>query len=261
MEKALQTFNFQEQSVRTIIIDGEIWFVASDVCRVLEISKYRDAVSRLDEDERGSVVVDTLGGKQSVSCINESGLYHLIFQSRKEQARHFRKWVTGEVLPSIRKTGGYSVAQPIHTISDTLRERALLNIGHIPDRYFAMIGEAFKALYNLESILNRNLDDMAEIEKSLGQCWSPYARDVLHIPDSERRTYGHVCVDGKVRNAWAYPIEYLPAFEKWLWLVYLPEKFPAYARYRAKRIGADRPQIAVPKKPVATSHAVQIQLF
>lgn len=106
----LQVFNFREKEgtpIRVQVINNEPWFVAKDVCRVLGIEKYRDAMSRLDEDERGSVLVDTLGGKQQLAASNESGLYHLIFQSRKPEAKKFRKWVTAEVLPSIRKTGRY----------------------------------------------------------------------------------------------------------------------------------------------------------
>ena len=106
----LQVFNFNEKEstpIRVQVINNEPWFVAKDVCQVLGIEKHRDAISRLDEDERGSVLVDTLGGKQQFTAANESGLYHLIFQSRKPEAKKFRKWVTGEVLPAIRKTGRY----------------------------------------------------------------------------------------------------------------------------------------------------------
>jgi prophage antirepressor-like protein len=260
-EKALQVFSYKDQDVRTVMIDGEICWIANDVCKVLEHSNSRVALSRLDDDEKGVTNVYTPGGLQEMGYVSESGLYSLIFTSRKSEAKVFKRWVTHEVLPSIRRTGSYSVAQPIHTISDALRDRALLNMAAIPDLYFAMIGEAFKALYNLEAILNRNLDNMAEIEKSLGLCWSPYARDVLHIPDTDRITYPHVCVDGKVRSAWAYSIIHLPAFEKWLWLVYIPQKFPAYARSRAKRIGAEIPQIAAPRKLIATRSVEQMQLF
>lgn len=105
------TFNANDTAIRVEIIDGNPWFVAKDVCDALTIEKHRDAVSRLDDDERGSVVVDTLGGKQSVSAVNESGLYNLIFQSRKAEAKAFRKWVTSEVLPSIRKTGRYEMGR------------------------------------------------------------------------------------------------------------------------------------------------------
>lgn len=96
-----------EITVRVIERDGTPWFVATDVCAVLDISKHRDAAARLGDDERGSVIVDTLGGPQEMTVINESGLYALIFKSRKPQAARFRKWVTSEVLPSIRQTGRY----------------------------------------------------------------------------------------------------------------------------------------------------------
>ena len=106
---AMQALNFEGAHFRAQVINNEPLFVAKDLCRILDISKYRDAVSRLDNDERGSVLVDTLGGKQRVSAVNESGLYHLIFMSRKPEARKFRKWVTGELLPTLRKTGRYEV--------------------------------------------------------------------------------------------------------------------------------------------------------
>ena len=102
-------------SVRVVMIDGEPWFVAVDVCRILEISNSRDAVARLDDDEKADVgITDTSSNgvqqRRTVTAISESGLYALIFTSRKPEAKKFRKWVTHEVLPSIRKTGGYSIA-------------------------------------------------------------------------------------------------------------------------------------------------------
>ena len=110
--EAVLVFNYGENQnapIRVQVINGETWFVAKDVCDNLGINKYRDAFSRLDDDERVSVLVDTLGGPQKVVAVNESGLYSLVFQSRKPGAKKFRKWVTMEVLPSIRKTGSYSV--------------------------------------------------------------------------------------------------------------------------------------------------------
>lgn len=103
------TFAEKNQPIRVEVVNNETWFVAKDVCRVLEITKHRDAISTLDSDERGSVLVDTLGGCQQMAAVNESGLYHLIFVSRKSEAKKFRRWVTGEVLPSIRKTGSYGI--------------------------------------------------------------------------------------------------------------------------------------------------------
>ena len=106
---SLTTFSFNQVNVRTIIGEnGEPWFVAADVCKVLEIRNSRDAISRLDDDEKDVVSTDTLGGKQEMTIINESGLYSLILTSRKPEAKTFKKWVTSEVLPSIRKTGSYA---------------------------------------------------------------------------------------------------------------------------------------------------------
>lgn len=105
----LQIFNSEQfGQVRVVMKNNEPWFVAKDVCNILDISKDRDAVNRLDEDERGSVLLDTLGGKQNVNAINEYGLYNLIFGSRKPEAKQFKRWVTHEVLPEIRKTGSYN---------------------------------------------------------------------------------------------------------------------------------------------------------
>jgi hypothetical protein len=116
---ATAQFAFQGQAVRTILKDGETWFVAADVCAVLEHTNSRVAVSRLEDDEKGVSSVYTLGGGQETTVVNESGLYNLIFTSRKPQAKAFRRWVTSEVLPSIRATGRYDVGgDPQTGVSD-----------------------------------------------------------------------------------------------------------------------------------------------
>lgn len=108
MNNELQVFNSSEfGNVRVVQVDGEPWFVAADVCRALEISNSRDAVARLDDDEKGVGSTDTLGGKQGMQIINEPGLYTLVLGSRKPEAKAFKRWVTHEVLPAIRKTGSY----------------------------------------------------------------------------------------------------------------------------------------------------------
>lgn len=107
-------------SVRMQMIKDEPWFAAKDVCELLGLDNSRQAVSRLDDDEKGVINSDTLGGKQELTFVNESGMYALIFQSRKPQARAFRKWVTGEVLPSLRKYGYY--VAPGAQLTDEQRE-------------------------------------------------------------------------------------------------------------------------------------------
>ncbi len=108
---AITPFHFGDQQVRVISDDqGEPWFVAADVCRVLALSKPENAYGRLDDEEKDTLIVGTPGGQQEMVIINESGLYSLILTSRKAEARKFKKWVTSEVLPAIRKTGAYAAA-------------------------------------------------------------------------------------------------------------------------------------------------------
>lgn len=101
-------WTFGETEVRTIEKDGEPWWVLSDVCKVLELNSPHKVADRLEEDEKGRNLIPTLGGEQEMTIINESGLYSVILRSDKPQAKPFRKWVTAEVLPSIRKNGCYS---------------------------------------------------------------------------------------------------------------------------------------------------------
>lgn len=102
----LQIFeSAQFGQVRTVQKDGEPWFVAADVCRALDVRNNRDALSRLDNDEKGVVLTDTLGGNQEMSIVNEPGLYSLVLGSRKPEAKAFKRWITHEVIPSIRRHG------------------------------------------------------------------------------------------------------------------------------------------------------------
>lgn len=98
-------------NVRVLMRDGEPWFVARDVYEILDLGNSRQATSTLDDDEKDVIILDTLGGKQDMAIISESGLYALIFHSRKPEAKAFARWVRQVVLPSIRKTGGYGLAQ------------------------------------------------------------------------------------------------------------------------------------------------------
>jgi len=111
----LISFEFESNQLRTMVDEkGELWFVAKDVCNVLQHSNVSVACKIVDADEKGIRKVYTLGGEQDILCVNESGFYILVIRSNKPQAKKFRKWVTREVLPSIRKTGQYSLPnQPL----------------------------------------------------------------------------------------------------------------------------------------------------
>lgn len=104
---SLIPFQYNSKQVRVINQKGEPWFVATDVCDLLEISNSSDAISRLSDSMKGVASTDTLGGNQNCRIISEAGLYKLVFTSRKPEAEKFTDWVATEVIPSIRKTGGY----------------------------------------------------------------------------------------------------------------------------------------------------------
>ena len=109
MNNEIQRFDFKGAALRTLTDGaGEPWFVAKDVCDILEISNNRDAISQLDDDEKNTVVIsDGIPGNPNKAIISEPGLYRLVMRSRKPEAKEFQRWVTHEVLPQIRRTGGY----------------------------------------------------------------------------------------------------------------------------------------------------------
>lgn len=111
--KDLQLFNFEGQQVRTLSTNYETWFVGKDVAEILGYKKARNAIAQHvdDEDKKEAPIQGTPGGTQSMTIINESGLYSLILSSKMPNAKRFKHWVTSEVLPSIRKTGSYQVPQ------------------------------------------------------------------------------------------------------------------------------------------------------
>jgi prophage antirepressor-like protein len=107
---AVEVFDFQEQAVRAVQgPDGEWWFVARDICAALDLAKPENAYARLDADEKDTLIVGTLGGKQQMTIISEPGCYRLVFTSRTEKAEAFKRWLAHEVLPALRRTGRYEM--------------------------------------------------------------------------------------------------------------------------------------------------------
>ena len=105
----MQVFKYEDNEVRTVERNGEVWWVLADVCRALGLERTDSVARRLDPDEKGTHLVSTPGGPQEMTIINESGLYMVIFRSDKPEAKAFKRWVTHEVLPSIRRTGRYEL--------------------------------------------------------------------------------------------------------------------------------------------------------
>jgi len=145
-KEVMKVFEYTGKEVRTVIIDNEPWFVAKDVCDILELKNSRKAVGDLDEDERASVTISdtSLSTRETITvqAINEPGLYSLVLKSRKPEAKLFKRWITHEVIPSIRKHGAYMTPETI--------EKVLLN----PD-----------TIINLATALKREQEARVEAER------------------------------------------------------------------------------------------------
>lgn len=116
MNEITKAFAYMGNDIRTVANGREIMFIAKDVCDILEIKNSRDVLARLDDDEKGVVLTDTLGGQQNMQAINESGLYSIILSSRKPEAKQFKRWVTHEVIPAIRQHGGYLTPEKVEQV-------------------------------------------------------------------------------------------------------------------------------------------------
>ncbi|RHP35481.1 BRO-N domain-containing protein [Lachnotalea sp. AF33-28] len=153
MEK-MQIFNDEQfGKIRTVTIGGEPWFVGKDVCAAFGDTNYRRSLGRLDADKKGVSQIETAGGKQPVTVINESGLYSLLFamqpqkakgvshdngkvEERMEMVRRFRRWITHEVIPAIRRNGGYMTDRMMEEVkenSELIYEIAERIVGEIAD--------------------------------------------------------------------------------------------------------------------------------
>lgn len=126
---ALQIFNYDRAEVRTAIIDSDPWFIAADVCNILGLSNPSESIKALDDDEKSTLRVSEGGPEANI--ISEAGLYSLVIRSNKPEAKAFKRWITHEVIPQIRKTGSFSLmpqtyADALRQLADTVEEREKL---------------------------------------------------------------------------------------------------------------------------------------
>lgn len=172
----IQIFKYENNDVCTVEMNGEPWFVLKDVCGVLGLSNHKVTAQRLDRDEVSQTyLTDSIGRKQETTVINESGLYSVILRSDKPEAKPFRKWVTSEVLPSIRKNGGYIAGQE-QLSPEELMAKALLVANKTLAERDARISELTvqntimlpKARYFDEMISRNTLTNFRETAKELG---------------------------------------------------------------------------------------------
>ena len=160
----IQVFNNEQfGEVRTVMQNGEPWFVAADVCKCLEIGNPSDAIGRLEMDERTLVSIEGASNGLPVNAVNEPGLYSLILGSRKPEAKAFKRWITHEVIPSIRKNGGYIAGQEALTDMELMAKALLVSQKVIAERE-ARLSEATVALQiaapkaeYFDALVDRNL--------------------------------------------------------------------------------------------------------
>jgi len=139
---------FKNNSVRAFEESGIAWFVASDISKALGYAQAKDMTRMLDEDEKGRRLVPTMSGSQEMVTINESGMYHALIKSRKPEAKPFRKWVTGEVLPAIRKTGSYTLPTTLTPAQKRDIQEAVAKTGKFRTIYSAIKSQFRVATYS-----------------------------------------------------------------------------------------------------------------
>ena len=250
MQYALKVFESQEkQPFRILDKDGEPWFVLTDVCRELDVGNPTQAADRLDDDEVGIDSIDTAGGRQNVLTISESGLYSLILTSRKDGAKRFKKWVTAEVLPSIRKTGRYGAGTPAFI------NRYNANWDRVETGYFSVMSELTIRLWGrleqLGHVMADKAPDGVELrpDVSVGRRFADWLK--LRNPTlvAPYKMYNHWTPAGEF-EARQYPNALLPMYLEFVDTVWIPKhatsyfnsRDPAALPYIAHLLPSPRPQ-------------------
>jgi len=226
----------EHEQFRVVDRDGNPWFVLADICRKLGIGNPSDAAARLDADEKMTLEISegqsgVRGGARMMTIVNESGLYSVILRSNKPEARTFKKWITSEVLPTIRKTGGYRGKMPAFI------QRATENWDRVETGYFSVISElAVLVAGRLERVGHVMADrapDGKEIrpDNAIGRLYSDWLK----------KHHGSVCTDFKMYQhktpewegpARQYPNSMLALFREYVETVWWPDRAEEYLRTR-----------------------------
>jgi prophage antirepressor-like protein len=166
--KNLTPYNFHSQEVRAFLKDGEPWFVAKDLCDVLEIGNPSQAISRLDDDEKNTIILnDGTPGNPSTVIVSEPGMYQLVLGSRKPIAKEFKRWLCHEVIPSVRKTGSYSIDKtPIQILAETTAY--MVEMEKIQMEHSKAIGDLQSDVSQLASEVDRFKDGDGHFMSVLG---------------------------------------------------------------------------------------------
>lgn len=233
MQYAMQVFEDHDQDeFRVIDRGGEPWFILNEVCRKLGIANPSDAASRLDADEKSALgISDPHGRVQATTIISESGLYSIVLRSNKPEAKHFKKWITSEVLPSIRKTGGYGGKVP------SFIRRFNENWDRVSAGHFSVFNEMVVHLWGRFEMAGHVMADRAPDGKenrpdvSAGRLFSDWLKREHPTVSSAFSYYMHKTPEweGEVRQ---YPRSILPLFLEFLDEEWIPNHAPRYFKTR-----------------------------
>jgi prophage antirepressor-like protein len=234
----MQIFEYEEDDAQFRVFDrdGEPWFVLADVCRKLGIANPSDAAARLDDDEKMTLGISegqsgVRGGARQMNIINESGLYSLVLRSSKPEAKRFKKWITSEVLPAIRKTGAYSGRVPAFI------KRFNENWDRVPSTHFSVINELVYRLWGRLEMVGHTMADCAPNGKqnrpdvSVGMRFAAWLDDYHPTVCSEYQYYSHK-TDEWEGDARMYPREMLPLFLEYVDDVWIPQHSQEYFNTR-----------------------------
>lgn len=206
----LQSYSFINNAIRVVYQEGQPLFIAKDVCDLLELTNVSQAISYLDDDEKGLISNDTPGGYQNMLGINESGLYSLILRSRKPEAKAFKKWVTSEVLPSVRKHGAYLTNKKVEEVllspdtiiklAQTIKdERAAKEVAQqqLAEANATIEANAGKVLFADAVAASENAVLIKELAAYLSQNGFPIGQNRLY---TQLRFHGFLCHKGSYYN-------------------------------------------------------------
>jgi len=255
MQETMKVFKTEDkEEFRVLDRNGEPWFVLGEVCKKLGIANPADAATRLDDEEKDSILLkDTLDRSRKVTIINEPGLYAIIFRSNKPEAKIFKKWVTTQVLPQIRKTGSYGGRVPAFIT------RANANWNRVSPQHFSVINELTVRLWGRLELLGHTMADKAPDGKqirpdnSVGKMFASYLRE--HHPQIANNFgyYQHATPEweGAARE---YPNEILPIFIKFVDEVWIPNHSAAYFNRRDPAALPYLPRLLPASKPPQVLH-------
>ncbi|WP_205411699.1 BRO-N domain-containing protein [Sphingomonas carotinifaciens] len=251
IQYAMKVFEAESQRpFRIIDRNGEPWFILADVCAELGIGNVSQAATRIDDDERGIITNDTPSGPQTMLIVNESGLYSLILTSRKPEAKRFKKWVTSEVLPSIRRTGSYRSGTPAFI------RRYNQNWDRVSAGHFSVINELVIRLWGRFEHLGHVMADKARCgtenrpDISVGRGFSKWLA-LHHASVCDNYSMYLHWTEAKEVEARQYPMSMIELFHIYLDTEWIPKEA---ARYFNTRDPAALPHIAhlLPSRPRPT---------